>query len=101
MNKENPLYRYADQLNEHGIKLVKKFMQSEEYKELHYRIAKIDADIWKAEKEWRKKIKMLHEAKRDILFKEIPKAKDEYVRKHIEDYKAYLKQELDNESLSQ
>lgn len=91
MNKNNPLYEYADKLNEYGVKLVKKFMQSEEYAELHLKMAEIDADIWKAEQEYWKKVRELRATKRNIELHEIPNARNEYVRQHIEDYKTHLK----------
>lgn len=98
MNKSNPLYEYNDQLNEYGVKLVRQFMGSEEYRELRLKIAKIDEDLWKAKQEYDRKFRELHDAKRNMYIIEIPKAKDKYVREHIEDYKAYLTQELNNES---
>lgn len=91
MNPNNPLYKHADMLNDYGINLVRQFMTSEEYAELRLKIAKIDADIWKIEQESLKKIRELRAAKRNIELYEIPKAKDEYVRRHIEDYKTHLK----------
>jgi hypothetical protein len=91
MNPNNDLYKYAEQLNEYGSKLVKQFMQSKEYADLHLKIAKIDADIWKAEQEYRKKIRELRTAKRNIEINEIPKAKAEYVRNNIESYKMHLR----------
>lgn len=93
MNPKNPLYEYATPLNEYGVKLVRQFTESEEYAELQLKIAKIDADIWKAEQEYWKKIRELRAAKRNIEINEIPKAKDVYVRKHIEAYKEYLNTE--------
>ena len=91
MNPNNPLYEHADKLNEYGIKLVRKFMSSEQYRELRLKIAKIDADMLKAEREYRQRIRELKLAKRNIELYEIPKAKDEYVRQHIEGYKMYLR----------
>lgn len=91
MNPNNDLYKYAEQLNDYGVKLVKQFMHSKEYADLHLKIAKIDADIYKAEQEYWKKIRELRAAKRNIEFNEIPKAKDEYVRSHIESYKMHLR----------
>lgn len=93
MNPNNPLYEYATSLNEYGVKLVRQFMRSEEYAELHLKIAKIDADIWKAEQEYWKKVRELRAVKRNIEINEIPKAKEAYVRKHIEAYKEYLNTE--------
>ena len=93
MNPKNPLCEYATLLNEYGVKLVRQFTKSEEYAELHLKIAKIDADIWKTEQEYREKIRELRAVKRNIEINEIPKAKDAYVRKHIEAYKEYLNTE--------
>ena len=91
MNQNNPLYEYADKMNEYGIKLVRKFMSSEQYREFRLKMAKIDADMLKAEHEYRQRIRELKLAKRNIEPYEIPKAKDEYVRQHIEGYKMYLR----------
>lgn len=91
MNPNNPLYEHADKLNEYGVKLVREFMTSEKYRELRLKVAKIDADMFKAEQEYRKRIRELRKAKRNIELYEIPNAKDEYVREHIEGYKMYLR----------
>lgn len=91
MNPNNPLYEYAELLNDKGRQLVRKFMMSEQYRELRLKIAKIDADMHKAEQEYHKRIRELKEARRNIELYEIPNAKDEYVREHIEGYKMYLR----------
>ena len=91
MNPNNPLYNYASQLYEYGIKLVKKFMLSEKYKELRNKMKNIDDEISKTEIEYRIKIDELRNAKCNIEFNEIPKAKDEYIRGHINSYKMNLR----------
>lgn len=91
MNPNNPLYKYAELLNTRGQQLVRQFMMSEHYRELRLKIAKIDADMLKAEQEYRKRIRELKEAKRNIELYEIPNAKDEYVREHLEGYKMYFR----------
>ena len=102
MNPSNPLYTHASQLYEYGIKLVKKFMQSEKYYEFRRKIKSIDDEISKTETEYRikidalynersKKIRELKAAKHNIEFNEIPKAKDDFVRGSINSYKMYLR----------
>lgn len=91
MNPNNSIYKYAEQLNDYGVKLVKQFMNSKEYADLNLKIAKIDADIYKVEQEYLKKIRELRAMKHNIEFNEIPKAKDEYVRGHIESCKMHLR----------
>lgn len=91
MNPNNPLYEHADKLNEYGIKLVKNFMHSKEYSELRSKINDIDKEIEKLNIEYERKFRELHAAKRNIEINEIPKAKDEYVRQHIEGYKMHLR----------
>lgn len=91
MNKNNPLYEHADKLNEYGVKLVKKFMCSKQYSDLRSKVNSIDKEIEQLNIEYERKFRELHAAKRNIEINEIPKAKDEYVRQHIEGYKMYLR----------
>lgn len=100
MNPNNPLYEYAELLNSKGKLLVKRFMKSKEYADLNAKIADIDDEIDCITRTYERKIRNLKEAKNNVLYFEIPKAKDEYVREHIESYKKHLttKQELYNAS---
>lgn len=91
MNPNNPYYKYADMLNDYGINLVKKFMHSKQYSDLCSKAHDIDKEIEQLKIEYERKLRDLKIAKRNIYINEIPKAKDEYVRQHIEDYKMYLK----------
>ena len=91
MNKNNPLYEYADKLNEYGCKLVKEFMHSKQYSDLCSKVNDIDKEIERLHIEYERKFRELHAAKRNIETNEIPKAKDEYVRQHIEGYKTHLR----------
>lgn len=90
MNPNNPLYEYATPLNEYGVKLVKNFMHSKEYSDLRSKVNDIDKEIEQLNIEYQRKFRELHYAKRNIEINEIPKAKDEYVRQHIESYKTSL-----------
>lgn len=45
MNPNNPLYKYADKLNEYGCKLVKNFMRSKQYSDLRSKAHDIDKEI--------------------------------------------------------
>lgn len=94
MNPNNPLYEYADKLNEYGVKLVNKFMHSKQYSDLHSKINDIDKEIEQLNIEHERKFRELHAAKRNIELHEIPKAKDEYVRQHIEGYKKHLRTKM-------
>lgn len=91
MNKNNPLYKYADMLNDYGVNLVKKFILSKEYSDLRSKVHAIDKEIEWLHIEYERKFRELHAAKRNIEINEIHKAKDEYVRQHIEGYKMYLR----------
>ena len=91
MNKNNPLYEYADQLNEYGVKLVKKFMHSKQYSDLCSKINDIEREIDQLNIEYERKFRDLIKAKLNVQLNEIPKAKDEYVRQHIECYKMHLR----------
>lgn len=91
MNKNNPLYEHADKLNEYGCKLVKEFMNSKEYSDLCSKINDIDKEIDQLNIEYKRKFRDLVKAKLNIEINEIPKAKDEYVRQHIEGYKMHLR----------
>lgn len=91
MNPNNPLYKYADMLNDYGVSLVKKFMHSKQYSDLRSKAHDIDKEIEQLNREYERKFRELHAAKRNIELYEIPNAKDEYVRQHIEGYKMYLK----------
>jgi hypothetical protein len=91
MNKNNPLYEHADKLNEYGCKLVKNFMHSKEYSDLRSKVNDLDKEIEQLHIEYERKFRELHAAKRNIEINEIPKAKDEYVREHIESYKMHLR----------
>ena len=91
MNKNNPLYEHADKLNEYGCKLVKKFMHSKQYSDLRSKVNDIDKEIEQLNIEYERKFRELHAAKRNIEINEIPKARNEYVRQHIEGYKMHLK----------
>lgn len=91
MNLNNPLYKYADMLNDYGVSLVKKFMHSKQYSDLRSKAHDIDKEIEQLNIEYERKFRELHAAKRNIELYEIPNAKDEYVRQHIEGYKMYLK----------
>lgn len=90
MNPNNNLYKHAKQLNEYGIKLVRQFMNSEEYSYLCSKINSIEKEIDQLNIEYERKFRDLIKAKLNIQLHEIPNAKDEYVRRHIEAYKAYL-----------
>ena len=91
MNKNNPLYEHADKLNEYGCKLVKEFMRSKQYSDLCSKINDIDKEIDQLNIEYQRKFRNLVNAKLNVQMHEIPKAKDEYVRKHIESYKMHLR----------
>ena len=80
MNPNNPLYEYADKLNEYGVKLAKKFMLSKQYSDLRGKIYDIDKEIEQLNIEYERKFRELHTAKRNIEMYEIPNAKNEYVR---------------------
>lgn len=98
MNQNNPLYGYATLLNEYGVKLVKNFMHSKEYSDLRSKVNDIDKEIEQLNIEYNRKFRELHAVKRNIEINEIPKAKDEYVRQHIESYKTSLMQIDDTNS---
>lgn len=91
MNPNNPLYKYADMLNDYGVNLVKKFMRSKQYSDLRDKIYYIDKEIEQLNREYEKKFRELHAAKRNIELHEIPNARNEYVRQHIEGYKMHLR----------
>ena len=91
MNPNNPLYEYADMLNDYGINLVKKFMHSKQYSDLRSKAHAIDKEIEQLHIEYERKFRELHAAKHNIEINEISKAKDEYVRQHIEGYKMHLR----------
>lgn len=91
MNPNNPLYEYSDKLNEYGVKLVEKFMHSKQYSDLCSKINDIDKEIDKLNIEYERKFRELHAAKRNIELCEIPNARNEYVRQHIEGYKMHLR----------
>lgn len=91
MNPNNPLYEYADKLNEYGVKLVKKFMHSKQYSDLRSKVNDIDKEIDQLNIEYKRKLRNLISEKLNVQLNEIPKAKDEYVRQHIEGYKIYLR----------
>lgn len=91
MNKNNPLYEHADKLNEYGCKLVKEFMHSKQYSDLCSKVNSIDKEIDQLNIEYERKFRNLIKAKLNVQMHEIPKAKDEYVRQHIECYKMYLR----------
>ena len=98
MNPNNPLYEYAIPMNEYGVKLVKNFIYSKEYSDLRSKINDIDEEIEQLNIEYERKFRELHAAKRNIEINEIPKAKEEYVRRHIESYKISLMQGDDTNS---
>ena len=60
MNKNNPLYKYADMLNEYGCKLVKKFTHSKQYSDLRSKVNDIDKEIERLNIEYNKKFRELH-----------------------------------------
>ena len=91
MNTNNPLYEYADKLNEYGVKLVKKFMLSKQYSDLRSKASNIDKEIEQLNIEYERKLREPRAAKRNIEMYEISNAKDEYVRQHIEGYKKHLR----------
>jgi hypothetical protein len=91
MNPNNPLYEHAGMLNDYGINLVKKFMRSKQYSDLRDKAHNIDKEIERLNIEYERKFRELHAAKRNIEINEIPKARNEYVRQHIEGYKMHLK----------
>ena len=91
MNPNNSLYEYADKLNEYGTKLVKRFIHSKEYSDLCSKVKSIDKEIEQLNAEYERRFRELHAAKRNIEQYEIPKAKDAYVRQHIEGYKMHLR----------
>ena len=91
MNPNNEFYKYRDQLNDKGKQLVMQFMLSKEYKDLRLKIARIEADLLKAKQDYFKRVEELHREKYNVECSEIPKAKDEYVRQHIEGYKMHLR----------
>lgn len=91
MNPNNPLYKYADMLNDYGINLVKRFMRSKQYSDLRDKAHNIDKEIEQLNIEYERKLRELHAAKRNIEINEIPKARNEYVRQHIDGYKMHLK----------
>lgn len=57
MNKNNPLYEYADKLNEYGVKLVKKFMHSKQYSDLCSKVNDIEKEIDNLNIEYERKFK--------------------------------------------
>jgi hypothetical protein len=91
MNPSNPLYEYADMLNDYGINLVKRFMRSKQYSDLRDKAHNIDKEIEQLKIEYERKLMNLKMAKRNIETNEIPKARNEYVRQHIEGYKMHLR----------
>lgn len=91
MNPNNPFYEYADILNDYGINLVKKFMHSKQYSDLRSKAHAIDKEIEQLHIEYERKFRELHAAKRNIELNEIPNARNEYVREHIDGYKKYLR----------
>ena len=91
MNPNNPLYKYADKLNDYGVNLVKQFMNSEEYSYLCSKINSIEKEIDQLNIEYERKFMDLIKAKLNVQLNEIPKAKDDYVRQHIEGYKMHLR----------
>lgn len=91
MNKNNPLYKYADMLNDYGVNLVKRFMHSKQYFDLRSKACDIDKKIEQLNKEYERKFRELRAAKRNIEINEIPNARNEYVRQHIEGYKMHLR----------
>lgn len=91
MNPNNPLYKYADKLNDYGVNLVKKFMHSKQYSDLCSKINDIDKEIDQLNIEYERKFRNLINAKLNVQLNEIPKAKDDYVRQHIEGYKMHLR----------
>lgn len=91
MNPNNPLYKYADKLNDYGINLVKKFMHSKQYFDLRSKAYDIDKETEQLNVEYERKFRELHAAKRNIELYEIPNARNEYVRQHIEGYKMHLR----------
>lgn len=56
-----------------------------------FRINDIDKEIDQLNIEYERKFRNFINAKRNVQLNEIPKAKDEYVRSHIESYKMYLR----------
>ena len=93
MNPNNEFYKYRDQLNDKGKQLVMQFMRSEEYKELRRKISRIEADLCRARHEYYKRVEELHREKYDVECSEIPRIKDEWIRRHINEYKLHLRQE--------
>lgn len=91
MNPNNSLYKHAKQLNEYGIKLVRQFLNSKQYSDLCFKINSIDKEIDQLNIEYKIKFRDLIKEKLNIQLHEIPNAKDEYVRKHIESYKMHLR----------
>lgn len=91
MNINDPLYKYADMLNDYNINIVKKFMHSKQYYDLRSKAHDIDKEIEQLKIEYERKFRELHAAKSNIELHEIPNARNEYVRGHIESYKTYLR----------
>lgn len=91
MNPNNEFYKYRDQLNDRGKQLVMQFMHSKQYSDLCSKVNDIDKEIERLNIEYERKFRELHAAKRNIELHEIPSAKDEYVRQHIEGYKMHLR----------
>ena len=97
MNPNNPLYEYSDKLNEYGVKLVKKFTHSKQYFDLCSKVSDIDKEIECINRIYERKLRNLKEAKYNIEHYEIPNARNEYVRQHIEGYKMHLRtKDVDN-----
>lgn len=57
MNPNNPLYEYADILNDYGINLVKKFMHSKQYSDLRSKAHAIDKEIEQLHIEYERKFR--------------------------------------------
>ena len=66
-------------------------MHSKQYFDLRSKAYDIDKEIEQLNIEYERKFRELHAAKRNIEINEIPKARNEYVRQHIEGYKMHLR----------
>ena len=117
MNPKNSLGKeYESLLNKEGIKLAKDFYTSEEFRHIESerdkqyqsiadiqivystKIAALQKLINNLKVESYRKSKEYRDRIEEINHVEIGKIKHEYVRKHLNEYKERLRQELNNDS---
>lgn len=82
MDANNTLFEYEPKLLERSIRLVKKFMNSKQYSELKAKLADIDEEIAALNREYKRKLRNLKEAKYNIENFAIPEARNEYIKNY-------------------